>query len=139
MIDINHILENSSDSVVESYFYSGNFLTINLTLGDLDKTIKLKIKTDSLSINNFYLEKKEELFRTCRLELRMISEILNIKNNFYMPPNEFENIMKESKQKYNLAYGKKSSEIKYILYLIGYDILLACLIKDFDCIEIITE
>lgn len=139
MNNLEYYIGISPDSVIDNYSYSEGVLIININLMDLDNSIKLKIKTDVLSVNSYYLNKKEELFRTCRLELNKLSEILDIKNNIYVPANDFGKFMNESKLKYNLAYGKKSSSIKYSLSLIGYDVLISCLIEDVNSIEILKN
>lgn len=109
---------------------------ILLYLTEIDKRVKLLIRTDSLVFNNFYLEKEEELYRTCRIDIEELLPILFVENGIYIPPSEFGKLMAEVRLDYNLAYGKKASQLKYILSLIGYGNLVSCLISGLDAIVI---
>ena len=138
MAILKNIIDNSGDSILEKYTYSEGILTINLYLTDLERKVEIKIKTDILSFNNYYLEKREELYRTCRIEIQDLLNVLSIesKSNIYIPSSTFGKLMNETRLNYSLAYGKKSSELKYIFSLVGYGRLLSCLLTDLDCIAI---
>jgi hypothetical protein len=136
MLNLEYLVSNSDETILKEYSYSGGILTINLELTEIDKKVMLKIKSSHLSFDSFYLEKKEELYRTCRIEIQDLSEILSTQNGIYVPSNVFGILMNESRSNYNLAYGKKSSELKYVFSLIGYGKLVSCLISDLNSIEI---
>lgn len=130
------IIQNSSDSIIEKYSYFDGVLTIDLDLPELDKKVKIRIRTDSLSFDNYYIEKKDDLYRTCRVEFKELLNILSVENNIYVPSNDFAKLMNETRLSCNLAYGKKSSEFKYIFSLVGYSRLMSCLVADLACISI---
>ncbi|NMH87388.1 hypothetical protein [Flavivirga algicola] len=138
-MNLKNIIDNSGDSVLEEYFYSKGILTIALDVTELEKKIKIEIKTGDISFSNYYLEKKEELYRTCRIEIQELSSVLLVENSFYVPSKTFGKLMTESRLDYNLAYGKKNSDIKYIFSLVGYDRLVSCLLPDLNCITIEIE
>jgi len=136
MFKLKYITENSGDSTFENYIYSKGILTIYLFMGDYDKKIIIKIKTDYLYFNNYYLEKSEELYRTCRIEVKELQEVLEVQNNIYVPANNFGKFMTEKKMNYHLAYGNKASEIKYIFSIVGYDSLVSCVLSGLENITI---
>lgn len=130
------IIQNSGDSILEKYCYLDGVLTIDLDLPELDKKVKIRIRTDSLLFNNYYLEKKEDLYRTCRLEFQELLNILSIENCIYVPSNDFGKLMNETRLSYNLAYGKKTSEVKYLFSLTGYNRLVSCVVANLACLSI---
>lgn len=136
MTTLDKVIYNSGDSILEKYSYLDGVLTIDLVLTELEKKVKLKIRTDSLSLNNYYLEKKESLYRTCRIEFKELVNVISLKNNIYIPPNDFGKFMNETRLRYHLAYGKKSSEFKYFFSLAGYDRLVSCIVSDLASIVI---
>lgn len=133
---LDNIINNSADSILEGYSYLKGTLIIDLDLVELDKKVEIKIKTDYLSINSFYTEKIEDIFRTCRIEVQNLEDVLTVKNGIYVPSNDFGKLMNETKSNYNLVYGKKTSELKYIFSLIGYDRLISCVLSDLNCVGI---
>lgn len=138
METLSKIINSSGDSLLEKYSYSEGVLIVYLDLPELDKKVRVRIRTDSLSFNNYYFdEKKEYLYRTCRIEFQELSNILSLENGIYVPSKEFGKLMNETRLRLNLAYGKKSSEVKYIFSLVGYDRLITCTVSDLACIDIV--
>lgn len=136
MLNLEYIIENSGDSTFESYIYSGGILTINLNLSDIDKKVLIKIRTDGMSFKNYYLDREEDLYRTCRIEIQELSNVLSVKNDMYVPSSIFENLMNEKRFNYHLASGEETTTVKYIFSLVGYDRLVSCLVSDLDCIAL---
>lgn len=137
MIDLDFLIEKSGDSILESYLYSDGVLTLILITDELNEKFKLKIKTQWLSFNDFYLNQKEDdIYRTCRIDIQDLSKVLSVKSNIYIPSDNFGDMMKECKSHYNLAYGKKSSEFGQIFSLVGYDKLISCLVGYQDKISL---
>jgi len=136
MNDLDYLITNSEDSILKEYSYASGELTILLYLTEIDQTINLKIKTDCLSFDNHYLEKEEELYRTCRIEIQELLNVLSVEHAVYLPSTTFPELMKDAKFNYSLAYGKRSTEIKYIFSLTGYGKLISCLLLDLNCIAI---
>lgn len=137
METLDKIIHNSGDSILDKYSYSDGILTIDLDLTELDKKVKIRIRTDSLSFNDYYVNKTEDLYRTCRIEFQELLNILSLENSIYVPSKDFGRLMSETRLRLNLAYGKKSSEIKYIFSLVGYDRLITCTVSDLACINIV--
>lgn len=132
MENIKEVIENSGDSFVEAYNYFNGNLTLRLKSSEHQQTIEIKIKTDFIAFNNFYLSNTDLVYRVCRIEVEDLESVINVKNNIFVPSNVFEKLMKEVKSNYNLAYGKKTTDFKYIFSLVGYDRLVSCLISNLN-------
>lgn len=136
LLNLEYIIDNSGDSIIESYSYSEGVLTIVLELFEIDNRIELTIKTDSLAFDKSLMKLVDERLAICRIEMVELSSILTIENNIYISAKPFGQFMNECKANYNLAYGKKSNELKYIFSLVGYGRLISCLLSDLKSIEI---
>ncbi|TFF39121.1 hypothetical protein [Mucilaginibacter psychrotolerans] len=137
MINLNELIYNSGDSTIEGYSYSAGILTLDLNAAEFENKIRVKIHTDMLSFNGYYLNNKIDLYKICRIEIQPLTMVLNTENGIYIPAKTFEAIMKETRLHYNLAYGKKASEFKYLFSLTGYDRIVNCLLSDLSSITII--
>lgn len=135
MKDLMFVVDHSGDSILKDYHYKNQFLTLILYLSEFDRIIKFQIETNDISFNNFYLQKNNSIFRTCRIEINKLENSLLVENNFYVPPCNFAKVMIEAKSNLNLAYGKKVKEVNYIFSLVGYGVLISCLIYNFDSIN----
>lgn len=136
MVNLEYLINDSEELFLEKYSYSKGILTILLDVSEIERKVVLDIKTDHLSFDSFYLEKKEEMYRICRIEIQNLLNVLSVENDMYVPSSMFGKLMNESRSNYNLAYGKKSSELKYVFCLIGYGKLVSCLLSDLDHIKI---
>ncbi len=132
MVSLGYIVSNSGDSIIEDYSYSHGILTLTLDIDELDRRFKLMIKTDTMSVENSYLEHHP----ICWIEIKELVNVLSLQYSFYIPAATFEKVMKETRLNYHLAYGKKTSEVKYIFSLVGSGRLLSCLLSDLNCITI---
>lgn len=136
MINLEYLINNSGDSILTGYSYSDGILKIILDATEIDKNLMLIIKSEDLSFDNFYLDKIDDLYRTCRIEIQELSTVLSMENGIYIPSTSFGRIMQESRLNYNLAYGRQKSKVNYIFSLIGFGNLISCLICDTNSIII---
>lgn len=136
IVDLKYLINKSGDSILEEYSYSDGFLEVIIDVTEIDKKFRLIIKSSDFSFGSFYIDNQEDVYKVCRIEIQELSEMISIQNGIYVPPNSFERVMQESRSKYNLAYGKRASEVKYIFHLTGYDKLVSCLISDTNSIKI---
>lgn len=111
MVNLEYLINNSGDSIIDEYSYSDGILKISLNVTEVDRNLMLLIKSEDLSFDSFYLGDKENIFKTCRIEIQELSKVLSVENGIYMPPTSFGGIMQASNSNYNLAYGKKKSKI----------------------------
>jgi hypothetical protein len=84
MLNLEFIAKESGDSILEGYEYSRGMLTINLNLSDIDMHVLIKIKTESMSFKNYYLDRLDVLYRTCRIEIKELANTLPVENSFSM-------------------------------------------------------
>jgi len=135
MTTLEYIMNRSGDSIFKGCLYSEGVLLLDLELTELDRQINLRIKTEDMSFDNRHAYDDTAIYKTCRIEIQAL-DILSQENGIYIPPDSFGKLMRESRLNYHLAYGKKSSEFKYIFSLRGYYNLVSCLISDLDTISI---
>lgn len=129
MLNIEYIIENSGDCLVSEYEYAAGTLAISLELSDIDISVLIKIRTDNIAVKNYYLNKVEPLYKTCRIEIEELILRLGVENGIYIPSADFGKLMNERRSNYHLAYGEKVTVVKYIFSLIGYDRLISCVIN----------
>ena len=130
-------VNNSGDSLLYMYAYANGFLTVKLTLGATEQKVELAMPTEDLCFDASCLAKKENLYRTCRIVIQDLSQVISIVNGVYVPASDFGQLMQEAKANYNLAYGKKASHWKYLFSLIGYGRLVSCLLSDLEAVSIV--
>ncbi|MFN8360360.1 MAG: hypothetical protein U0264_10650 [Candidatus Kapaibacterium sp.] len=136
MDTLDYIINMSGDSELENYTYAEGVLTIILDVTEIEKKVKISIRTNDVTFNNVLILSNNGVFRTCRIELVELINVLSSENSCYVPSKDFGKMMKESRMKLNLAYGKKLTEVRYIFSLLGYDRIIACLISDVASITI---
>lgn len=134
MIDF---IEKSGDSILENYSFSDSNLIVELKC-ETDENLILSVNTDVICVNSFYLQKEEEFYRTCHIEMKQLSNVLKVKDGFFVPPADFTELLIETRANYNLAYGKKKNQYEYIFTLVGYGNLISCLIKNIDSIDVLS-
>lgn len=136
---LNFLIKNSGDSTLKEYSYSKGTLDLTLDVYDLDKLIKISIKTDRLAFEGFYTNHDNDTHKTCWIELMQVSKVLQVENGHYIPSKIFGNYMKEVRANYYLAYGKEATDSLYLFSLVGYSRILSCLVLDIDSIVILDQ
>lgn len=136
MRDFNFIVDRSGDSMLEEYFYSNRILTLVLNMSQFDKKVTFKIETDCLAFSIPHLDPVQDIHRTCRIEILDLLSSIELENGIYVPPRSFSKFMSDSRASYNLAYGKKATQIKYIFSLVGYERLVSCTVSDLSQIKV---
>lgn len=126
-MNFRELILKSGDSNLKSYNFSNGILKITAIIGDLNKEYILEFHTDSLEADP--IEKFDSINTTFFIELIKLEKKLKIKNGFYIPNDSFHKLMKEAKLSLHLAYGKRTSEVKYLVLLKGYQNLLSFTLK----------
>ena len=134
-MNISDIISRSGDSELLDYKYLEGLLTFMLRLDELERNVNFQVKTGSLTFGISTLKDKNVALRSCRLELKELTSTLAIQNGYYIPNVKFENLMKETREGYHLAYGKNIKEFKYILSIVGSKMLMSCLLSNVNDIE----
>jgi hypothetical protein len=123
--EVNQLLYLSSESTLNDFVFKEQRLTVNLsTYQDDDLTIY--IETDTIKSSPLFLKKELNI---CRLVICDMHEILKDHNGYYIPPENFSDLMKFSGKNYSLFYGMKKVT-RYCISFIGSKIFITCPIKE---------
>jgi hypothetical protein len=129
-MNIQDLADKSSDSHLKLYSFRDGVLEIHLDTDYFDSEVIISIPTDVVSGTE--ISNKDKVLRNCRIELTKLEKNLNSEQGYYVPSSDFGNLMKEVRTGISLAYGKKISEIKWQLSIVGYSRLISCLTGDLD-------
>ncbi len=135
MITLKELIPNSGDSQIIDFVYKAGQAIVELDIDDDIYRLRLNTTMMALAIP----EATDEAHRTCFLKLTPLEEHLSIQNSIYMPPPDFAGIMKDKRMNFNLAYGLKCSEYKFILTLMSSSPLASFVINDLESVTIENE
>jgi len=130
-MDILSLSKISGDSELLSFVYRDNLLTIHLHCDELDQEYKININTNNV-ITDLPSHRSKNLYSNCRIEIEKLPDVLDTNNNYYVPPQDFGQLMNVSKKHLNYAFGKKAQDYKYLFSLIGYSRLLTCVVRNLN-------
>lgn len=122
------LMEALSEARLCSWSFKEQNLEIHL-LSDNDEDIYLYTEVDVLFTGKI---KKEVHLNTCRIEIIEARTIFDLKNGYYIPPNNFNGLMKY--KDFSFFYAR-SEEFKYCISFIGYGRLLAFPVKELSDIK----
>lgn len=134
-MDIQDLVSKSGDSYLKSYDFSDGVLEICLDVDYFDEEITIHIPTDLVLGES--IASKDKIARNCRIELTQLEGELNSEKDYYVPASDFGAFMKEVRTGISLAYGKKKSEIRWKVSIVGYSRLVSCLTGDLDKISVL--
>jgi hypothetical protein len=133
-MNIQDLASKSGDSYLKSYNFSDGILEICLDVDYFDEEITIHIPTH-LVLGESILS-KDKITRNCRIELTQLEDELNSEKDCYIPASDFGAFMKEVRAGASLAYGKKKSEVKWKISIVGYSRLISCLTGDLGKISV---
>lgn len=125
--DNNLLLSLCSEATLNHWSFEGQKLRVALTTYD-DDELNIYINTDIVRSSPLFLNKNLNI---CRMVIQDMHEILDLENGYYIPPNNFSNLMKFAGMHYSLYYGRKST-VRYNLAFLGNENFLSCLIISLD-------
>ena len=128
ILTINDLIAQSGDSFLREYQYESGILSFVLEYDEDDTEVVVKVKADLVKFN--VKNESNPITRTCRLEIIDLSKILNTKNGYYIPSNDFGKFMNEIRNGANLAYGKKAKGTEFLLVIIGHEPLIICTLNN---------
>lgn len=111
-------MEALSEARLCSWLFKEQNLEIHL-LSDNDEDIRIYTKVDILFSGK---TRKEVHLNNCRIEIIETKNIFDSKNGYYVPPNNFNDLMKY--KDFSFFYAR-SEEFKYCISFVGYSRLLA--------------
>jgi hypothetical protein len=130
---LEEIVARSGDSRLVSYGFSKGTLTFDLDMCDFDACVTFRAATELVYAE--HIDFANEFMRTCRLELVQLDGAIATSNDFFIPPVEFGLFMKDVRSGRHLAYGRRVSDARYLLHVVGHAHLLICLLRSKDDIE----
>lgn len=127
--------EFSVDLRIESMAFSEGYVSFLIEDYGKDKIFDVRIRTDFAFIN-YRLD--ETAYDYCQIRHYHLQNFLpiNEKSKIYILPEGFVPQMRISRQKFHLAVGLNSNDWKEFIQVVGNGIILACPIKNLDCINI---
>ncbi len=132
---LKEIVNISGDSTLMDITYNAGVWSIKLYIDELDKVACINITTNSAKVSSLVLS-KEEVFKTCRIEIIKINDVLNATNGILVPASNFGTFMKETREGFSLAYGLKKKCELLLFKLAGYENLMICLVNSIDDINV---
>lgn len=132
MITLDEIIGKSGDSELLELKYdcAKNLLEFTLDMDELNAKMSFQVVTREIRFGKVDLD-----IKVCRLELISLKDELSVNSGIYVPSTEFPKLMDETKKGFNLVYGKRISEISYILSLIGVGKIFVASIESKEAIK----
>lgn len=121
------LLSLCSEATLNHWSYEEQVLSINLTTYDDDELIII-IETDTVHSSPLFPNKHLNI---CRIVIQDMHALLDSQNGYYIPPENFSDLMKFSKSNYSFYYGKKVF-FRYNLAFIGSENFLSCPLPSLD-------
>lgn len=119
-----------SEATLNFWTFQEQLLNVNLTTYD-DDEMNVFIETDTVKTASLFTNNNLNI---CRFVMDDISEILNTKNGYFMPPENFNDLMRFASKNYSLFYGRKSI-LRYNVSFVGSVNFISCPIS---CLNDIT-
>ncbi len=128
---IDELVSKTGDSELLELKYdcAKNFLEFILDIDVLDQVISFEVVTKEIRFGNPSLK-----IKNCHLRLISLTDNLSTANDIYIPSVDFGKFMNETRKGFNLAFGKRVTEISHILTLIGSDIFFIAAIENKNAI-----
>ena len=118
---LDEICKNTGDSRIISYNFENGYFNFAIEL-DNDEIINLKFRTNSIFADKISSNKLENIGI---LQFFKLSDLLEIKEKFYSPPNNFKELMHVRKHKTNIAIGLLEKEADYLITYTGYRVIFS--------------
>ncbi|MGC7560101.1 hypothetical protein [Pasteurella sp. PK-2025] len=122
------ICKDTGDSKVVNYIFENGMFNFTLEL-DNDEKINLKFKTSSVFADNISNNKLEN---TGLLQVFKLSELLTVKDKFYISDSNFKELMNIRKIKANMAIGLLEKEVDYLITYSGYRVIFSFIVNSND-------
>lgn len=121
------LLHHCAEATLNYWSFKDQLLSVNLTTYDDDELI-INIKTDTVYST---ISSNNKNINVCRLEIQDIHELLSTHNGYYIPPDNFSDLMRFSRMNISPFYGKKY-DIQYNLSFKNSENLLSCPIESLE-------
>lgn len=132
-MELEELISKTGDSELLELKYNceTNLLEFTLELDIIDEMFSFQVVTSEIRFGKIPTRN-----RVCYIKLTELSDKLTTANGIYIPATDFGKLMIETRQGFNLVYGKRVTEISHILSLIGSDTLFIAAIQSKGAIKI---
>lgn len=126
IVGIQHVVARSGDASITAVSSLDQVVTIELELDEFE-SVRVALRTGS-----FYsaLDPRGQPFNTGRLEIFDVDGAIATEHGYLVPPTSFADVMNQTREFFQLAWGKKADECRHLLYFRGSRILFAAPIRD---------
>lgn len=126
------LVSKSGDSILKNYVFEKGVLKVDLIMYDFDD-MEVEIPTTTV----YSLVSKEQYSPTdCRRTVRIVTYVLQdrlkVENGFFIPQQDFKELMADARNFHTLAYGRRTTEVIGQINFVGSVLWLACLVEDFQ-------
>jgi hypothetical protein len=121
------IAAGSSGSLLISYAFESKELRFQIFHESVGKLVVFEVPTDTVHGRSIPPDPSRSI---CRIDLIELGEKLAIRDGRYHPPDSSAQFLDHARSRLTLAYGRRSSEYRWLLRLQGQYPLLACLVHD---------
>lgn len=125
-VDIEQLIATSGDSSIVAVSSLNGIVTVELDIDEFEST-RLIVRASSFFTS---LDPRGEPFNTGFLDLCELDGKVATENGYFVPPVALADVMKQTTQLFQLAWGKKTDECRYLLYFRGSRILFAAPIRE---------
>lgn len=131
-MELEELISKTGDSELLELKYNcnKNLLEFTLELDVIDEIFSFEVVTNEIRFGTIPPRN-----RVCFIQLIELSDKLATANGIYIPASDFGKLMIETRQGFNLVYGKRVTEVSHILTLIGADKLFIAAIQSKEAIK----
>jgi hypothetical protein len=121
-----------SEATLLAYSLENGALRLHVESYD-DEDIFISVRTDTVRL--VVPDEQEMMQNLCHLELTYLEDTLNQEHGIYVPSSDFVPMMKETRKGASLVYGRRSSELKWLLSMKGGIRLIICTVRTLEDIS----
>lgn len=131
VVDIENMIQLLGDCSIISVISKDQVVTLNLEADDFELA-RLTVKSSSFFSA---LDQRGKPFNHGILKLMPLNDEIDSKNGYYVPPQEFPQLMSQIKNCFQLAWGRRTQDCRHMLYFVGSQILFAAPIDRFHDVK----
>jgi hypothetical protein len=126
-VRLDELIATSENSQLISYAFENRSVRFQLYHEGLAALLTVEARTDTVYGRSIPLDERRA---RCRIAIADLADLLFIQDGHYIPSTETEVALSESDRHLNLAYGRKTEDARWILWLKGRYDLLCFLLRD---------
>ena len=113
------------DATLVAYSMENGALRLHMESYD-DEDVFITVRTDTIRLD---VSDDHTLMRYVYLRLTYLADILNQEHGIYVPSSDFGHMMQETRKGASLVYGRRLSEVKWLLSVVGSHAPVICTVR----------